>query len=85
MAAERIPLSSVDRNPADLARAGGDSGPELRSFVKRRTDGGTHLEQPSDPTFPRLGAPVMPRMQRCRRAVSLPAPTIAMGRSGHEG
>jgi hypothetical protein len=64
MTAERIPLSSVDRNRADLARAGGDSGPELRSFGRRRTDGGTHPEQPSDPTFLRLGAPVMPRIMR---------------------
>jgi hypothetical protein len=47
---ERIPLSSVDRNPADLARAGGDSGPELRSLGRRRTDGGTHPVQPSDPS-----------------------------------
>jgi hypothetical protein len=35
MTAERIPHSSVDRNRADLARAGGDSGPELRSFGRR--------------------------------------------------
>jgi hypothetical protein len=40
MTAERIPLFSVDRNPADLARAGDDSGPELRSFGRRRTDRG---------------------------------------------
>ena len=41
MTAERIPLSSVDRNPADLAGRAATAG-ELRSFGRRRTDGGTH-------------------------------------------
>ena len=36
--------------PCRLGQAGGDSRPELRSFGRRRTDGGTHPEQPSDPT-----------------------------------
>jgi hypothetical protein len=38
------PPLSVDRNPADLARAGDDSGPELRSFGRRRTDRGARTQ-----------------------------------------